>query len=297
MANVSVHYKVYLTAGHHRQPRNQNSELEPNPPSGGGNISGPYQPQYIPVLSYTQNGQNVLAQLIFWSVTDGSNGATYPAQPLTVNVGAASLTITAWYLPIGDGPPGDTVIIDDAFSAAKGDFIDDTFVTVTSDPSLTNQANVVGIVPTSNAETLQAAHSVNSTTEPFMKWLSFGAGTANGNSDTLNVPAKSSGMAIAVYQRSDVNFNPPRGGEIYGTLIGGVAVDGGGHIVINGVPHPVDPWGPLVVQLVQAALTSAGSRGLSGRIGAEVRKLTAQSVLQSIRAAIPNIEKEAQGKE
>ncbi len=298
MPNVSVHYKVYLTAGHHRQPRNQNSELEPNPPSGGSNISGPYQPQYIPVLSYMQNGQNVLAQLIFWSVTDGTNGTTYPAQPLTVNVGGANLTITAWYLPIGFGNGGGPAIIDDAFSAAKGDFIDDTFVTVTSDPWLTSQANVVGIVPTSSAETLQAAHSVNSTSEPFSKWMSFGAGTANGNSDTLNVPAQSVGMAIALYQRSDVNFNPPRNfGEIYGTLIGGVAVDGGGQIVINGIPHPVDPWGPLVVQLVQAALTSAGSRGLTGRIGAEVRQLTARSVLQSIRTALPNIEKEAQGKE
>ncbi len=297
MPNVSVHYKVYLTAGHHRQPRNQNSELEPNPPSGGSNISGPYQPQYIPVLSYLQDGQNVLAQLIFWSVTDGTNGTTFPPQPLTVDVGGASLTITAWYLPIGGGNGNETAIIDDAFSAAKGDFIDDTFVTVTSDPSLTSQANVVGIVPTTNAETLQAAHSVNSTSEPFSKWMSFGAGTAVAGSDTLNVPAKAVGLAIALYQRSDVNFNPPHEGGIYGTIIGGVAVDGGGHIVINGVPHPVDPWGPLVVQLVQAALTSAGSRGLTGRYGAEVRQLAARSVVQSIRAALPNMEKEAQGKE
>ena len=55
--------------------------------------------------------------------------------------------------------------------------------------------------------------------------------------------------------------------------------------------------GELVVQLVQAALTSAGSRGLVGRIGGEVRQLTARSVLQSIRVALPNIEKEAEGKE
>ena len=74
-------------------------------------------------------------------------------------------------------------------------------------------------------------------------------------------------------------------------------MDGGGQIVINGIPHPVDPWGPLVVQLVQAALTTAGSRGLSGRYGQQVRTLAARSVVESIRAALPNIEKEAQGKE
>ncbi len=297
MPHVSVHYKVYLTAGHHRQPRNASAELEPNPPSEVDvNNPGMITPLYIPELPYTQDGQDYLANLIFWSVTDGTNGTTYPAGPLTQTVGAAPLVITAWYLPqggIGNGGPG---IIDDAFSAAKGDFIDDTFVTVTSDPSLTNQANVVGIVPTTNAETLQAAHSVSSTTEPFLKWLSFGAGTANGNSDTLNVPAQSVGMAIAVYQRSDVHFNPPSPqGGIYGTVIGGVIFDGGGHIIINGIPHPVDPWGPMIVALVQASLVTAGSRSLVGRFGAQVRQLAAESALQTIRLALPNIEKEAQG--
>jgi hypothetical protein len=145
---------------------------------------------------------------------------------------------------------------------------------------------------------LKAAHSVSSTGEPFLKWMSFSAGTANGNSDTLEVPAKSVGMAIAVYQSSGTPLNlPSGGGRIYGTLIGGVAFDGPGYIVINGVPHPVDPWGPLIMQLAQAALTSAGSRALSGRYGQQVRTLTARSVVESIRAALPNIEREAQGKE
>lgn len=299
MPHVSVHYKIYLTAGHHRQPRNQNSELEPNPPSEVDvNDPGMITPLYIPELPYTQNGQENLAQLIFWSVTDGTNGTTYPAGPLTQTVGASPLIITAWYLPVGGGPGNGTAIIDDAFSAAKGDFIDDTFVTVTSDPSLTNQANVVGIVPTTNAETLKAAPSVNSTGEPFLKWMSFGAGTASGNSDTLAVPAQSIGMAIAVYQSSGTPVNPPRGGGlIYGTLIGGVAFDGPGSIVINGVRHPVDPWGPVLMAMAQASLVTAGSRSLEGRFGRQVRQLAAESVLQTIRAAIPNIEKEAQGKE
>ena len=108
-----------------------------------GNIT----PLYIPELPYMSDGTQEFAQLLFWSVTDGTNGQTYPAGPLTQPVGGSPLTITAWYFPIGGDGNGGPAIIDDAFSAAKGDFIDDTFVTVTSDPSLTNQANVVGVVP------------------------------------------------------------------------------------------------------------------------------------------------------
>jgi hypothetical protein len=48
--------------------------------------------------------------------------------------------------------------------------------------------------------------------------------------------------------------------DIVGEIFGGVAVDGGGVIWVNGVPHPVDPWGPLrevgvqIVAYGQAAL-------------------------------------------
>ena len=55
MPHVSVHYKIYLIAGHHRQPRNTSAELEPNPPSevdvtNPGNIT----PLYIPQLPSCQ---------------------------------------------------------------------------------------------------------------------------------------------------------------------------------------------------------------------------------------------------
>lgn len=297
MSHVSVHYKIYLPGGHHRQPRNASAQLEPNPSSevdvaNPGNIS----PLYIPQLPYTWNGGSGLSQLLFWSVTDGTHGQTVAAGPFTQSVGADPLTITAWYYPIsgpGLGNGGPSIIID-AFSAAKGDFIDDTFVTVTSDGSLTTQANVVGVVPTETAETLVAAAAVSSTPEPFSQWLSFGAGTAS--KDTLSVPAQASGLAIAIYEQRQRVFFDPRRYEIFGTLIGGVAVDGGGAIVVNGVPHPVDPWGPLMVHLAQAALASAASRDMERSVGTKVRGLAAQSALHSIRAAIPAIEQAAAGK-
>ena len=90
MPHVSVHYKIYLIA---RPPpattQRELAELEPNPPSevdvtNPGNIT----PLYIPELPYMQNGTPELAQMMFWNVTDGTNGQIYPAGPLTQPVGA-----------------------------------------------------------------------------------------------------------------------------------------------------------------------------------------------------------------
>lgn len=299
MSHVSVHYKIYLPGGHHRQPRNTSAQLEPNPPSevdvsSPGNIT----PLFIPIIPYSIAAGDGLAQMLFWSVTDGTEGHTLPAAPLTQPVGTNPLTITAWYFPIsgpGQGGGGGSAIIDDAFSATRGDFIDDTFVVVTSDATLTSQANVVGVVPTQNPQTLQAMASVASTTEPFAKWLSFGAGAASGN--LLQVPAGSNGLAIAVYERAQgLTFRPRPEVLGGGTLIGGVAVDGGGAIVINGVPHPVDPWGPLTVALVQASLSVAGSRGLERTLGTQVRQLAGESVMHSLKQAIGGLEKELRRK-
>jgi hypothetical protein len=238
------------------------------------------------------DGANV-AQLMFWSVslTDETEGQIYPAGPLVQVVGADPLTITAWYCPIsGPGVDGTTAIIDDAFSAAKGNFIDDTFVTVTSDPSLTSQANVVGIVPTSVNETLQSNNSVPSTSEPFSQWISNGAGVATGN--TLNVPAKATGIAIAVYQKSNVVLNK-RPEAISGTIFGGVAVDGDGSIVINGVPHRIGPWSPLLSRLIASATVAIGAEKLDKEIGSQVAQLSLQDALLAIKRVLPSFERKA----
>ena len=298
MSHVSVHYKVYLPAGHHRQPRNTSAVIEPNQPSeidvsDHGNIT----PLHISEIPYSVNGGSGLAKLLFWSVTDGTDGQTYPAGPLTQPVGTSPLTITAWYYPIsGPGAGGGSpAILVDAFSAAKGDFIDDTFINVTSDPSLTNQANVNGIVPTKVAQTLQAYASVTSTTETFSKWVSYGAGTPSGDT-TTNVPAGSTGIAIAIYARSHVVLNPRHVDDrIGGTVIGGLAVDGNGALIINGRPHPVDPWGPLYQKLVQVSLVVAGSRAMAEDLGAKVRQLATQSVQNELKSALASLEKAGKG--
>ena len=110
----------------------------------------------------------------------------------------------------------------------------------------------------------------------------------------INVPAGATGIAIAVYEKSDINIpkiDPDAFGAIYGTIIGGVAVDGGGAIIINGKPHPIDPWGPLMINLVNASLASAASKHLGRSTQAEMQKIAAQSVLEAIKVAVPKIEK------
>jgi hypothetical protein len=295
MPQVSVYFKMYIPGGHHRQPRNAGAMIDLSPPSTFLATSpSNFIPSYFDILHYSYGGGSGDAELMFWSVTDGTNGRVYPAGTLTQPVGALPLTITAWYRPISgpaNGGNGGSSIIDDAFSAVQGSFIDDTFVNVTSDPSLTSNANVVGVVPTKVAETLDASGTVASTTEPFNQWIAVDAGVASGA--TLKVPAGANGIAIAVYQLADASVHRPRQYEIGGIVIGGIPVDGPGVIIIGGVPHPVGPWGPLIVRLVRNSTIALEATSMEKKIGAQVRRLSAQDSLVAIKHALPELEREA----
>lgn len=206
MPHVTVNYEMYLPGGHHRQPRNTSIALDLAPTAGGDVPStGTYTPAFFPELPYTLNGQSGMAKLLFWSVTDGTNGKVLSPAAITETVGAYPLTITAWYFPTsGPAVPGQPEIIDDAFSANLGRFIDDTFVDVTSDPTLTNNANVIGVVPTQVAEILVAKGTVTSTPEPFAQWI-LNDGLMPTGSATLNVAKGTMGIAVAIYQRPNTS--------------------------------------------------------------------------------------------
>ncbi|MEP7130641.1 MAG: hypothetical protein ABI770_05885 [Sphingomicrobium sp.] len=75
MSHITANYKMYLPAGHRRQPRNANAELTLAPASGGDT---PYSPPYFPELPYTLPGGSGLAKLLFWSDTDGTTGIIRP---------------------------------------------------------------------------------------------------------------------------------------------------------------------------------------------------------------------------
>ncbi len=86
------------------------------------------------------------------------------------------------------------MVLLDAFSLSLGDFVDDDFVTVTSDGSLTSQANVAGVVPTQRAQTLEAFGTVHG--QQFVEWI----GTGSPAGQTLSLDAGVSGFAIATYR-------------------------------------------------------------------------------------------------
>lgn len=284
MPHVTTHYRVIVTAGRHRQPRNQNTWIEPNPQSDADVLSNsvitPYAP---PQLAYAQDGKPQVATFLFWSATDGVNGQTTTSQTLTQTVGTASMTLTAWYLPPGgiggNGGPGYVV---DAFSDAKGDFVDDTFVTVHDasnavNAALTSEANVDGVVDTPNLEKLDAAAGVASTGESFEHWITVAEpGEAQpavvGQEDTL--AAGTSGIAIASYHKANIPL-PKQSGEREGwVILGGIAVDGGGWEFPIGHPGgggPVGPWGPYLGRILRA--TGVASLGAQLQHSAEIAKL------------------------
>jgi len=289
MAHITANYKMYLPAGHHRQPRNANAELSLAPSSGGDT---PYSPPYFPQLPYTlpNSGGDGIAKLLFWSDTDGTTGVVRPPVAFDIPSSANARTVTGWYFPIS-GPGvinGGSAIIDDAFSANLGTFIDDTFVDVISDPSLTADANVIGVVPTASAQTLVAKGHVLSVPEPFSQWVLNDSIMPVGNS-TLQVPAGTDGIAIAIYQQG--NFpKPPNLGRDFAEavrIIFGVIQDGGG-LTDHG---PVGPWDPLITQLLNASQIASHATKVRGTLSAEITALAAQDTLAVIRAAVPQLEK------
>ena len=287
MAHVTVRYEMFVASGHHRQPRNTGALLD-LAPAAGADVPNPgsYTPPFFPQLPYTLGGGNGLAKLLFWSVTDGANGEVLPPASLTQTVGALPLQIGAWYFPIsGPGVPGNgSAIIVDAFSAALGGFIDDTFVDVTSDPTLTNGANVVGVVPTNSAEILQAKSGVTSTPEPFSQWIMNDAVMPVGTS-TLNVTQGTGGIAVAIYQSPkklipklpyDAFYNPWWWIETYGGLV---------------PPGPGPQWLGGLAPLV--ALARAAS-GMSRQLQIETLQIGLKqlsNIADAVKAEIKSLQK------
>jgi hypothetical protein len=57
--------------------------------------------------------------------------------------------------------------------------------------------------------------------------------------------------------------------EVVARVLGGVAVDGGGIVIVGGVPIPVGPWGPFV------SLPGSAERG-DALIGLTIDQMAAQ---------------------
>lgn len=287
MPHVTTRYRIVVTAGHHRQPRNSTKWLEPYPANEVEAIPGTALSEFAPPqLSYTDGGSPATANFLFWSAGDGTDGQTTTSPTLSTTVGTAPLTVVAWYLPVGGGSGTGTGYVIDAFSDALNDFVDDDFVTVSPDGSLTSDANVVGWVPTGNAEELKAVPGSIHTGETFEHWIG-GMPTA----DIDDLAAKSSGYAIATYHAQHLRI--PRLDDRYAEfvkILWGIINDGPGAILGPHGPIPIDPgWGALLVRIFQAA-TVAGA-GAHMKAAPELRRIAINELNVAVKEFSARLER------
>jgi hypothetical protein len=289
MPTVHTHYVTYVR-GHRRRHAGAVAADIITPLSSTVTDPGTYQALASPFLPWTDgNGQQENVSFAFWSVTGAADGpAVSTNESLAVNDGANDVVATAWYIPPGSGGGGNggPGIIIDAFDVNQGTFVDDDFVTVSPDASLTFAANDDGWVPTTNAEDVNAFSAIHAV--PFLDWTVFAGTEAVVNGD-LKAAVTTSAVAFAFYQSPQSpgphRFNP----AAEGTWVSyGVMVDGGGPTG-NG---PVPPWNPYLRELAAGlALAEAGQlvrpqlRGAVLRIAATQVKAAAASMAEQMQKA------------
>ena len=189
----------------------------------------------------------------------------------TVTVGQEDTVIKAWYIARGDGPPGAGVLID-AFDVNQGTFVDDDFVTVAPDSTLTAAANADGFVPTTAPEIVSASHLIEYV--PFYDWTIV-AGTETINHEDLQTAAQSSAIAFAFYWAPHgLGLRPPRRYEVGIRIYAGVTNDGPG-LTDHG---PVGPWYPFVAQFAAGLALADAASLVSPELKANVLDIAARQV-------------------
>jgi hypothetical protein len=296
MPTVTTRYRVYLGAGHHRRPRNQRPWEEQQQPSTSTQLEGtiytPFAPASLPYT--TADGSTVNPRFLFWGISHGATGRTEVQQALMETIRSTPLTLTAWYF-LAAGGDGASALLLDAYSVLRGDFVDDDFVDVVSDPSLTEQANVAGSVPTAEDQELKAFGSIP-TSESFERWiLTPSKATASGA--ILDAPAGSDGLAIATYHLPEPV--PGASIEIGRPLIepaGGIVLRGkaGGPVVLvtpGGIIGPIDPpIGILIARLVAASAMHAEAAHLSKEAASSIQKSAALEIAEVAKEIANTIE-------
>jgi hypothetical protein len=277
MSNAYTHYVIWIS----RRKRHHGSAsvdiASPPPPSvmaPGDIFQAPWAP---PSISWTDGNGSHSADFAFWSITGGTNGALVSTDntPPSVNVGNADIIAKAWY--ISGGGHGEAGVLIDAFDVGLGDFVDDDFVTVVPDGSLTAEANNDGFVPTASLENIIAYASIHLVPHsiPFSDWKVV-VGSENVNNEDLQAKAQTTAIAFAFYQATSGSGPVVQPGRYaVGTWVSwGVMVDGGGPTGAG----PVPPWNPYIKELAAGlALADAASK-VSPKLRANVLDLAAKQV-------------------
>jgi hypothetical protein len=234
---------------------------------------GMYQAFAPPSMTWSDGSGSHSGTFAFWSITGAASGSSIStdASP-PVTVGGSDVRVTAWYLPQGAGSGGPGLFID-AFDVGLGTFVDDNFVDVVTDPSLTYDANQTGFVPTAKPEDIRAFNMIHEV--PFGMWTDVvGAETISGRD--IDAEPASSAIIFAFYQ-SPVASNMPRNigkYEIYNWVSYGVTVDGGG---ASG-RGPVPPWNPDILELLAGFTLAETANLVDAKFRTNVLRIAAAQV-------------------
>jgi hypothetical protein len=285
MPIAHTRYVVWESRGYRH--KNGSGALDIASPSNT-NLSDPghYGAYAFPEGTWTDTSGSHTAYFAFWSVVGAADGASFSTDPnLSVTTGSSDVQATAWYVEEGGG--GSPALLIDAFDVDIGDFVLDDFVNVVSDPTLTADANLDGIVPTTTAtEDVRAYTSIRAV--PFNEWLVV-EGTEPVSSEDLTGTRDTTAIAFAMYQ------SPP-GGVHHGVppVIGdstwvswGVMVDGGGPTGRG----PVPPWNPYVRELAAGLALAESATTIDQGLRTSVLRLAAEQV----RLAAANITQHIEG--
>lgn len=279
MLKVYTHYVMWIPRKHRHQGGSAEADIvspqpQPSIMSSGDTFQGPWA---SPSISWVGGS----ATFAFWSITGGINGSivTTDNTPPPTIVGNTDIMAKAWYISIGGVPDVPGIFID-AFDVNQGIFVDDYFVDVVTNPSLTAAANEDGFVPTAQAEDIKANPLIKMV--PFHEWtivLEIAIVEKKHptvNHDILHAALKCSAVVFAFYQTptGEVSNVPHPHYEIGTWVSWGVKVDAGG-LTGHG---PVPPWTPFVQQFVAGlALADAASK-VSPKLRTNVLNIAAEQL-------------------
>jgi hypothetical protein len=222
-------------------------------------VSGDYTsiaPETIEIHYPSATDDPRAANFVFWSVRGSAQGEFTQDDPaLVAHTGAGALSATAWYclaaVPGGTNGGG-TELETDAFLVDQDAFVEPTPIASVTPADAWDHTDVDEFVFTSTESSdLQALDTVIDPNEHFERWYALEGGATPTSGRGLHVPQGDNGIAIATFRvPPPVDLKPPPDDHREGgTIVGGVAHDGSGGIIINGHFHPIGPWDPMLAAL------------------------------------------------
>ena len=287
MPTVHTSYVVWESRGFRH--KNGSGAVDITAPFDIGVTEGKKYAAYgFPDGTWTDMNGTHTGHFAFWSVVGAAGGPMFSTDPsLSVIAGSSDMQATAWYIEGGGGNGGPALLID-AFDVDIGDFVLDDFVDVVTDASLTADANLDGVVPTSaQSEDVRAYASIRAV--PFDQWIVV-EGTEPVTAEDLDGTQNTSAIAFAMYQ------SPPGGVKVPAPNVGdvtwvswGVTVDGGG----PSGRGPVPPWSPFVRELAAGLALAESAASVDQTLRSSVLRLAADQV----QLAASNITQHMEGGE